>query len=138
MSTRAKWIACLVVFGVGGLLASIPAFLGGPERKTPVPAASYRWIDRLPSGDSPGLANASTVIARAPNGQRLRGSSLRGEQLCATLEGGGGGCTSIDRTTQIQLFARDERKGGTVLWGILGDVVRAIRIRYANDSTRRE
>ena len=68
----------------------------------------------------------------------MRGSSHPGDQLCATLEWGGGGCTAIDPTKQIQLFFRDEGKGRNVLWGILADDVRAVRIRYANDSTRRE
>jgi hypothetical protein len=136
MSTRAKWIACVAAFAVGGLIASIPAFLGSSTPR-PKPVASYRLLDRLPASQPEGLPTGY-VLATAPNGERLHAGSLGGEQLCLMLgDQGGGGCTAVDRTKQIQLVARVTGHAPTLLWGILADDVRAIRIRYAQGSTRR-
>jgi hypothetical protein len=140
MSTRAKWIACLAALAVAGLVASIPAFLGSSESATkPKPVASYHWFDRLPVSERDVLVSDKVVLAKAPDGERLHAGSLGGEQLCLTLSHhGGGGCMAIDRKKQIQLAAKDTRDGRTLLWGILADDVRAVRIRSAIGSTTRE
>jgi hypothetical protein len=139
MSTRAKWIACLGAFAVGGLVASIPAFLGSSERRLqPKPVASYRWFDRLPVSESSPIVNDTVVLAKASDGQKLLAGSLGGEQLCLTLGHGGGGCAAIDRSKQIQLVARDASKSPTVVWGVLADDVMSVLIRHDDGSVRRE
>jgi hypothetical protein len=136
---RAKWIACLAAFAVGGLIASIPAFLGSSERRAqPKPVASYRWFDRLPVSERSPIVNDTIVLAKAPDGQKLLAGSLGGEQLCLTLGHGGSGCAAIDRSKQIQLFARDESKSPTVVWGVLADDVTSVLIRHHDGSVRRE
>jgi hypothetical protein len=139
MSTRAKWIVCLAVLAVAGLLASIPAFLGSSESPPrPKPVASYRWLDRLPVSDTSPIGNNTFVLAKAPDGQKLLAGSHGGEQLCLTLGHGGGGCVAVDRSKQIQLMARDESRSPTVLWGVLADDVMSVRIRQRDGSVSRE
>jgi hypothetical protein len=137
MSTRAMWIACLGAVAVAGLVASIPAFLGG-SKPAPKPVASYRWFDRLPVAENSPILENTVVLARAPDGQKLLAGSLGGEQLCLTLRHSGGGCADIDRSKQIQLVARDESKSPTLLWGVLADDVSAVRLRSAVGSITRE
>jgi hypothetical protein len=123
LSVRAKWVACVAAFAVGGLVASIPAFI---DRSAPARSrdARYAWLDGLPRGD--------TVIGTAPDGQQLRAARIGREGLCMRFGSSGRQCVAVDTTKQVQLVARVRGREENVLWGVVADDVSALRIRHAD------
>jgi hypothetical protein len=134
LSARAKWIASAAAFAAGGLIASIPAFLG-KSALVAHRAPRYDWIASLPvtpEGVSP--VDRGGVIASTSDGQQLHASRYE-HGVCFLLGRSGGGCESLDRKRQIQLVGR-VRDGKTAWWGILGGDARAVRVRFADGSAR--
>ena len=148
MSTRAKWIACIAAFAVGGLIASIPAFLGRSPT-TPITTHEveknwdYEWVDDLPKVASGiQIDRKSVPIATAADGSRLLAARWDPNnpatqvQMCFQLsQRGGGGCVSMDRSAAIQLVGR-ELGGRTTWWGVLAQPVKDVRVRIADGSAR--
>jgi len=131
LSARAKWASCAAAFAVGGLVASIPAFLG---KSAPVTerSARYEWIQDLPEtpeGISP-IGSGAVAIASTADGQQLLASRSGNGQLCFLLGRSGGGCQSTDSRKHIQLVGLVRGGKLSTWWGIVGDDVRKVRVYY--------
>lgn len=133
MSARARWIAGLVAVVAVGVLATIPAFLGGPGSDEP-PVARYTWLDRVPVSRGAALPDPSTPIASDPDGQRLLATRIPDGEVCMHFGNSGRECVSVDTDKQIQLVARVRGPDRNVLWGLLADDVAAISVRRADGS----
>jgi hypothetical protein len=131
MSTRAKWIACIVAVVVVGLVASIPAFIG---RSSEPRGASYAWLERVPVAHGPTLPDPSTPIGTGPNGQQLLATRIPDGEVCMRFGHAGRQCVAIDKEKQIQLVAKVSIPAENVYWGVVGDDVSAIRVRLADGS----
>lgn len=133
MSRHARWIAGLVaVIGVG-VLAAIPAFLGGP-RSDGSHVARYTWLDRVPVSRAAALPDPSTPIGSAPDGQRLLATRIPDGEVCMHFGDSGRECVSVDTGKQVQLVARVRGPDQNVFWGVLADDVAAISVRRADGS----
>jgi hypothetical protein len=141
MSARAKWLACLAAFAVGGLVASIPAFLDGPSSPVSKPARQpARWIGAL--------SQRPTLLATAPGGERFVATRQPGtpDGVCFTLGSGGGGWCGPRSASywdaslnekDVALVGRTRDRRGVAWWGLVGDDVDTVRVRYANGVARR-
>lgn len=140
MSARGRWIAGAAAFTVGGLLASIPAFLGHSSSSPARVRQQPRWLETL----SP----RSTILASSSGGEQflVHRMSGRPEYVCFRLGSvGGGSCGPLSATTwmepllskDIALIGRSRDQRGIGWWGVVGDDVDAVRVRYATRPARR-
>jgi hypothetical protein len=137
LSARAKWVACVAAFAVGGLVAAIPAFLDRPVSRR---AAQYEWTGKLPlvaQGYGSFTAEARPVATVGDGRQLLavRQAGPAGDAVCLEYGSFSAGCMPPDRRHQIQLFARLHDSEATSWVGILAGDVAALRVIHPDGST---
>jgi len=124
---------------VGGLVASIPAFLDGPARE-PAHSAPYGWTRALPlvpAGYGSFTAEAKP-IATSREGRELlavRQGAPGGDMVCLEYAPFSAGCLPPVPAHPIELFARLHYPQGTSFVGILAGNVNAVRVRHAGGAS---